>query len=139
MTQDTLFQLVKAFEAGHASRLEYTEGDSRLVLEKNTAVPVAPAPAPAAPSPAGSPEAAPEAQMVQSPLVGTFYAAAEPGGAPFVKSGDSVHKGQTVCIVEAMKMINEIPAPCDCVIEECLVKDGALVGFGDGLFRIREL
>ncbi len=138
MTQDTLFQLVKAFEAGRASRLEYTEGDSRLVLEKSAAAPAAPVPP--APVPAAEvPGAAPEAQKVQSPLVGTFYAAAEPGGTPFVKPGDSVHKGQTVCIVEAMKMINEIPAPCDCVIEECLARDGALVGFGDGLFRIREL
>ena len=58
--------------------------------------------------------------------------------APFVQVGDHVKKGQTVCLMEAMKMMNEVQAPCDCVIEEILQEDGALVSFGEPLLRYRE-
>lgn len=71
--------------------------------------------------------------------MGTFYAAPAPGEAPFVKAGDQVRKGQTVCVLEAMKMMSEVPAPVDCIIEEVLVKDGELVGFDAPMFRIREV
>lgn len=148
MTQQTLFDLIAAFEKGSAARLEYTEGESRLVLERS--IPAAPFPpaqpaavcAPAVPAtPAATAAVTPPTagSAIRAPLVGTFYAAAEPGAAPFVRPGDTVQKGQTVCILEAMKMINEIPAPCNCVIEECLLKDGELAGFDDPLFTIREL
>ena len=99
----------------------------------------------AAPVAAAQPAAAPAAAApaagatIDAPLVGTFYVASAPGEAPFVKPGDTVHKGQTIGLIEAMKMINEIPAPCDCVIESLVAQDGALVGFGDPLFQIREL
>ena len=68
----------------------------------------------------------------------TFYAASAPDAAPFVQVGDHVKKGQTVCLMEAMKMMNEVQAPCDCVIEEILQEDGALVSFGEPLLRYRE-
>jgi biotin carboxyl carrier protein len=74
---------------------------------------------------------------VTAPLVGTFYAAPAPDQPPFVKKGDRVIKGQTLCLLEAMKMMSEIPAPCDCVIEEVLKDDGALAAFGDPLIRYR--
>ena len=61
-----------------------------------------------------------------------------PDAAPFVQVGDHVKKGQTVCLMEAMKMMNEVQAPCDCVIEEILQEDGALVSFGEPLLRYRE-
>ena len=99
----------------------------------------------AAPVAVSQPAAAPAAAAptagatIDAPLVGTFYVASAPGEAPFVKPGDTVHKGQTIGLIEAMKMINEIPAPCDCVIESLVAQDGALVGFGDPLFQIREL
>ena len=80
-----------------------------------------------------------EGQTLNAPLVGTFYAAPAPGEAPFVKAGDQVRKGQTVCVLEAMKMMSEVPAPADCIIEEVLVKDGELVGFDAPMFRIREV
>ena len=57
---------------------------------------------------------------------------------PFVQVGDKVQKGQTVCLMEAMKMMSEVKAPCDCVIEAILQEDGALVSFGDPLIRYRE-
>lgn len=73
--------------------------------------------------------------FITAPMVGTYYAASAPGQSPFVMPGDRVFKGQTVCMMEAMKMISEIPAPCDCVIEEILKVDGDLAAFGEPLFR----
>lgn len=142
MTPETLFQLMKEFEAGSITRLEYAEGDTRLALEKATA-PVAAvavaAPAAAAPAATAAPVEDESARTVDAPLVGTFYAAPDPSSPAFVKPGDTVKKGQTMCIVEAMKMINEVPAPFDCAVEKCLVADGELVGFGQAMFAVREL
>ena len=145
MTREELFELMGRFEAGSIHRLEYSEGESRLVLEKAppaiAAAPAAPvyaAPAAASAAPAEAP-AAPEGATIGAPLVGTFYAASSPVAAPFVKAGDTVRKNDTVCILEAMKMMSEVPAPCDCVIEEVLPASGDLVGYDQPLFRIREL
>ena len=68
-------------------------------------------------------------------MVGTFYAASAPEQPPFVKVGDRVRKGQPVCLLEAMKMMSEIPAPCDCEITAVMKENGALVSFGGPLFR----
>lgn len=96
-----------------------------------TSAAAAPAPAPAASAPAQ------EIPAITAPLVGTYYAASAPDQAPFVAAGDRVSKGQTVCLIEAMKMMSEVPAPCDCVIEEILKSNGDLVAFGEPLFRYR--
>ena len=88
--------------------------------------------------PAEAAPAAPEGLYITAPLVGTFYAAPSPGAAPFVKAGDTVKQGQTVCLLEAMKMMSEVKAPCDCVVEAVLVPDGTLVSFGESLIRYRE-
>ena len=94
--------------------------------------------APAAPAAAEAPAAsAPEAPAITAPLVGTYYAASAPDQPPFVAVGDRVSKGQTVCLIEAMKMMSEVPAPCDCVIEEILKANGELVAFGEPLFHYR--
>lgn len=84
---------------------------------------------------AASGEGAKNGPFIVAPMVGTFYAASAPQQSPFVMPGDRVYKGQTVCMMEAMKMISEIPAPCDCIIEEILKADGDLAAFGDPLFR----
>lgn len=142
MTQETLSRLLEAFAQGRIAHLEYAQGDSRLVLDAPAAPGNGPAAAPAAPVPAAAPAPAPAPEKgatIDAPLVGTFYTASSPDAQPFVQVGDRVKKGQTVCILEAMKMINEIPAPRDCVIEEVLVQNQALVGFGDPMFRVREL
>lgn len=104
----------------------------------------APQPAAAAPQPAaaaaGTPEpAAPAGAFIKSPLVGTYYAAPGEGSEPYVTAGSTVKKGETVCIVEAMKMMNEVAAPCDCVIEEVLKENATAAGFDEPLFRIREI
>ena len=87
---------------------------------------------------AATPEPTPM-DSINAPLVGTFYAASAPDKAPFVAVGDKVKQGQTVCLLEAMKMMSEVPAPFDCVIEEVLIADGTLAEFGCPLFRITRL
>lgn len=81
----------------------------------------------------------PEAGLfIKAPMVGTFYVASSPDAQPYVNPGDAVHAGDTVCMLEAMKMMSEVSAPCDCIIEELLVADGELVSFDQPLIRYRE-
>ena len=135
--------LMDRFDTSACTVLELEEGNLRLRLEKGTA-PVSAAPeiqaAPAAPG-AAAPQPAPaeEGQTLNAPLVGTFYAAPAPGEAPFAAPGRQVKKGETLCLIEAMKMMSEVPAPADCVVEEVMAADGEPVGFGDPLFRIRRV
>lgn len=104
------------------------------------AAPVAaPATAPAAPEPAAqAPAAAPEPQgaEVTAPMVGVFYAAPAPGDEPFVRVGSKVKAGETLCIIEAMKVLNEVTAEADGEVLEICVADGDLVEFGSCLMRI---
>jgi len=98
--------------------------------------PVPPGPAPAAPVPAAPVEAA-DVHLVKSPIVGTFYRAGSPDAKPFVGPGDRVSKGQVMCIVEAMKLMNEIEADIDGEVMDVLVSNGQPVEFGEPLFRVR--
>ena len=104
------------------------------------AAPVAaPATAPAAPEPAAqAPAAAPESQgaEVTAPMVGVFYAAPAPGDEPFVRVGSKVKAGETLCIIEAMKVLNEVTAEADGEVLEICVADGDLVEFGSCLMRV---
>lgn len=128
--------LLDRFDASACSVLELREGEWSLRLEKPVSGSCS-APATSVPAPA-APDAVAEAQYIKAPLVGTFYSAPAPGEAPFAVPGGRVRKGDTVCVLEAMKMMSEIPAPMDCVIEEVLLKDGELAGFDTPLFRVRE-
>ena len=122
--------------------LEITEGDRVVRLERSAPetvqVPVAPA-APAASAAVEMParSAAESLVSVTSPLVGVFYASPVENAAPYVSVGDRVTKGQTLCIVEAMKLMNEITAEEDGVIAEICVVNGQVVEYGTELFRIR--
>jgi len=117
-----------------------THGDPRFF-----AVPAAPPPAPtlngapAAAAPAVPAEAAAEAglHMVKSPIVGTFYEAPSPGAPPFVKPGDSVEEGQVLCIVEAMKLLNEIESDVAGEIVKKMAVNGQPIEYGQELFAIR--
>ena len=147
----TLIDLVS--ESGVAE-LEITEGEDhvRIVNRKDSApaaaaaaapapIPVAAAAAPTAEAAAAAPAAAAPAaaenrQTINSPMVGTFYRAPSPGAKPFVDVGQHVKAGDTVCIIEAMKLLNEIEAETDGVIQEILVENGAPVEFGQPLFVI---
>ncbi|TKC90957.1 acetyl-CoA carboxylase biotin carboxyl carrier protein [Trinickia terrae] len=146
----TLIDLVS--ESG-ISELEVTEGEGKVRIVKN-APPVyvqpsasyapqiaAPAPAAAIPSeaPAGAAApaaAAPQGHVVTSPMVGTFYRAPSPGADPFIQVGDTVKEGQTLCIIEAMKLLNEIECDKAGVIKEILVDNGQAVEYGQPLFVI---
>lgn len=143
----TLIDLVS--ESGVAE-LEITEGEDRVrIVNRNGAAPVqvhqpvtiaqpmpvpvpapevAPAPAPTAPQQTGTP--------LTSPMVGTFYRTPSPGADPFVKVGDTVKKGQVVCIIEAMKLLNEVEADMDGTVKEVCVENGQPVEFGQSLFII---
>jgi acetyl-CoA carboxylase biotin carboxyl carrier protein len=103
--------------------------------------PVAPAAPPAAPSgnaavlePASDDV---DLAIVKSPIVGTFYRAAEPGAPPFVDTGQTVRKGQVLCIIEAMKLMNEINAECDGEVVKVYVENGQAVQYGERLFAIK--
>ena len=99
--------------------------------------PVAPAAGPAA-APAAAPAPEPPANLreIKSPMVGTFYKAPEPGAAPYVKVGTRITAGQTVCIIEAMKIMNEIEAEVTGVVREVCVEDAQPVEFGQVLYRV---
>jgi acetyl-CoA carboxylase biotin carboxyl carrier protein len=146
-----LKKLIDLVEESGIAELEVTEGEEKVRIVKSgrpasdTAVmlaapaPVAPAPAPvaAAPAPvAPAAPAAPEGFEQKSPMVGTFYRSASPGAKPFVEVGDAVKKGQTVCIIEAMKLMNEIEADKDGVIKAILVENGQPVEYGEPLLII---
>ena len=97
------------------------------------AAPVAPAPA-AAPVPAAAPAAPSKDKIIESPIVGTFYRSSAPGADAFVKVGSKVDADTTVCIVEAMKVMNEIKAEKSGVIKEILIENGQPVEYGQALF-----
>ena len=149
----TLIDLVS--ESGVAE-LEITEGDDRVkIVNRVGAAPVAaaapaviampvvasaapaaaPAPAVAA-EPAAAPVVAEDTRTINSPMVGTFYRAPSPGAKPFADVGQKVKAGDTVCIIEAMKLLNEIETEYDGVIKEILVENGQPVEFGQPLFVI---
>lgn len=141
MDLESIYALMERFERSTLTGLELEQNGTRLKLDRTvTAAPAAAAPSPAAvPVPSAAPAAQPPqesgAEYIKAPLVGTFYAASAPEQPPFVKVGDRVRKGQPVCLLEAMKMMSEIPAPCDCEITAVLKENGALVSFGEPLFR----
>lgn len=99
-----------------------------------TAAHAAPAPVPAAPAAAAS---AADEHIIKSPIVGTFYAGASPEAGPFVRVGDHVEAGQTVCIIEAMKLMNEIEADISGEVARVLIENGQPVEYGEPLFALR--
>lgn len=142
-------KLIELVEESGISELEISEGEESVRISRNSTAPVAPvqyaaAPAPvAAPAPAAAPvaveaaaPAAPTGHQVLSPMVGTFYGAPSPDAKPFVKVGQSVTAGETLCIVEAMKMMNQIEADKSGVVTAILVEDGQPVEFDQALVII---
>jgi len=138
--------LIELVESSGIGELEIQEGEERVRITRAT--PAAPQPmlvhapaagtaAPAAvPAPADAPPPEPEGHVVKSPMVGTFYRAATPGAKPFVDIGDTVQSGDTLCIIEAMKLMNEIEADKSGVVKEILVENGQPVEFGQPLVLI---
>ena len=133
MTNQEIFDLIACFDRSGLTSLRLTRQDVTIEMAKGGAAVPAAAPAVSAPAAAAAPE--PEGQVITAPMVGTCYAAPGPDQPPFVQAGDRVTKGQTLCLMEAMKMMSEVTAPCDCVIREVLLKNGELAEFGQPLFR----
>jgi len=148
-------KLIELLESSGVAEIEISEGEESVRISRYSpaAQPVvqtyAPAPAPvaaaaqpaaqapAAPAaPAAPPE--PEGHEIKAPMVGTFYGSATPGGQPFVEVGATVEKGQTLCIIEAMKMMNQIEADVSGKIIRVLVENGHPVEFGQTLFVIEQ-
>ncbi|GAA5525796.1 biotin carboxyl carrier protein of acetyl-CoA carboxylase [Microbulbifer aestuariivivens] len=145
-------KLIELLEESDIGELEIKEGEESVRISRGSngaalaAAPIAPAPV-AAPVPAAPAPAAPAAEAaesapalnghaISSPMVGTYYAAPSPGAAPFVKVGQQVKVGDVVCIIEAMKMMNQIEADKAGTIESILVEDGQPVEFDQPLVTI---
>jgi acetyl-CoA carboxylase biotin carboxyl carrier protein len=143
-------RLLAFMEKHNLEQFEFSRGDFRVALKRGWDGGSAPAPARPAPSsgatggssdapaaPAAPAPPAETAHIIKSPIVGTFFAAAGPDSAPFVKAGDHVKAGQVVCIVEAMKLMNEIEADVAGVIVKALVDNAQPVEYGQPLFSIK--
>jgi len=140
-----LAELMKEYDL---SEMELRQGEVRIQLRRAVSAAAVPAPVPApAPAPASEPSpAAPTTEAtaadaghfieIKSPMVGTFYSAADPDSPPYVKVGDHIGPDTTVCIVEAMKVFNQIPAEVAGKIVAVLVDNGDPVEFGQPLFRV---
>ncbi len=138
MTNQEIFDLMDRFQRSSLRSMKLSCQEFSIELEQGASAAAAAAPAAApAPTAAAAPAPQPESPVISAPLVGTYYAASAPDQPPFVNTGGRVKKGQTVCLIEAMKMMSEVPAPCDCVIEEVLKANGELAAFGEPLFRYR--
>ena len=153
MQYQEILELVKAVSEAGLSNFEYTEGNISISMscpevKTKTVVPVAQVtegsasyevvkqPQAEEPQVTAQPQEEKKGELMKSPLVGTFYAAPSEGAEPFVKVGDTVKKGQTLAIVEAMKLMNEIESEFDGLVTEILVSNEETVEFGQPLFRI---
>ncbi|MBX9602800.1 MAG: acetyl-CoA carboxylase biotin carboxyl carrier protein [Bryobacteraceae bacterium] len=162
MTIEEIKELLRVFNESGVAELEVTRGDKSLRVRRSPAaqdilapagpapvmtlpqmmmpVPAAPAPPPPAEAPvrsAPAPAADDKTLLVKSPIVGTFYEAPSPGSPPFVKAGDPVEPGQVLCIIESMKLMNEIEAEVAGTLVARLVENGRPVEYGEALFSIR--
>ena len=150
MTIDDIRELLELFNASGVGELELEREGVRIRIRKAGQTPeyavsaasspnvppqeTAPAPAPSAPEP---PAADSGHTLVKSPIVGTYYDAPSPGAAPFVNVGDAVEPRQVLCIIESMKLMNEIEAEISGIVAAKLVENGRPVEYGEALFSIR--
>ena len=156
-----LKQLIEFLKENQVAEFDLDRGDVKIRLKFNQAFPqpaapavapvlttfplVSPAGVPAAVHPPAAPAAPPPAEpetelhIVKSPIVGTFYSSPSPGAAAFVSPGDHVDKGQVICIIEAMKLMNEIESDAAGEIVRCLVTNGQPIEYGQPLFSIRTI
>jgi len=152
MEFENIKELVKLFDKSSLSKLRVHKEDFSIDLEKSSGEVVytqvaKPAPAtqqmlteaPAQPKPATQTQEVKLGEIVTSPMVGTFYKAPSPDSPPYAKVGEIVKKGKSMCIIEAMKIMNEIEAEFDCKIVEILVEDGQPVEYDMPLFRVEKI
>lgn len=148
MTKEEIKELMQLFAEANISKIKIKEQDGfEIELERDMCCDI---PAPVCPTPTPQPinvnvvnetktNTPSDKPNIKSPMVGTFYQAPSPGATPFVKVGSTIKKGDTIAIIEAMKIMNEIEAEFDCKIIEILVADGQPVEFGMPLFAVEKL
>ena len=142
-------KLIELLDESGIAEIEITEGEESVRISRYApGAPVAAAPVAAAPvaapiAPAPAPAAAPVPEVteddcfeVTAPMVGTFYAASSPGAAPYIQVGDRINEGDTLCIIEAMKMMNQIESDVSGVVKSIRIQNGEPVEFGQVLFVI---
>jgi acetyl-CoA carboxylase biotin carboxyl carrier protein len=147
MTIEEIKELLRIFNESGVGELELQRGENRLRIrragtqQEYGVAPPTPPPAAGPPARPSAPPKAPDAEsgqvLVKSPIVGTYYDAPAPGAAPFVRVGDPVEPGQVLCIIESMKLMNEIEAEVAGAIAAKLVENGHPVEYGEALFSIR--
>lgn len=158
MNLEEIFALMDRFEKSGLDVLKIKQEDFTIVLKKHPAVPasqpvmIAPHPATPQTAPVAAPTTqegaegisaaapgAPDLEVITSPIVGTFYRAPSPDAPPFVEEGQRVERGQTLCIIEAMKIMNELEAEFPMEIVRVLAENGQMVEYGTPLFEVRRL
>jgi acetyl-CoA carboxylase biotin carboxyl carrier protein len=152
MNQKELKELIEFLKEQDIAEFELERGDVKVRIKRGTPVAIAPATLPISAAPVPTPATAPPVSasaappsksteealhQVKSPIVGTFYESPSPGSPPFVKPGDTVEAGQVLCIIEAMKLMNEIEADVSGEVVKRLVNNGQPVEYGQPLFSIR--
>jgi biotin carboxyl carrier protein len=137
MKIENIEQIIKLFERSTVSKMEIESGDLKIKLEKEVGETQSVVRVPKASSlPMIEQIESPVGTVVKAPLVGTFYGAANPQSAPFVAVGDLITAGTVLCLIEAMKVMNEIKAPVDGVVLEILGRNGEMVAYDQPLVRL---
>jgi acetyl-CoA carboxylase biotin carboxyl carrier protein len=151
MDMKQIKSLISTFDESGLSKIKINKEGFEIEMEKATGSAVAPvhavaavpapiaAPVAAATAAAAAPAPAISGDTINSPMVGTYYAAPSPDSSPFVKAGDTVKKGQAIAVLEAMKIMNELEAEFDCKILDILVTDGQAVEYDMPLFVVEKL
>ncbi len=150
MNKKDIYELIDRFEESDLSELILQQGDDSITLKRGgapvmVAQPAVQSMAVGAPATTGGTPVAESAspvadgEVIKAPIVGTFYRAASPDAHPYVEVGKTVKKGETICIIEAMKSMNEIPAEFDFEVLDILVENGVPIEFDAPLFRVKPL
>lgn len=138
MKIENIEQIIKLFERSTVSKMEIESGDLKIKLEKEVGESQTFVRMPISTTQMDEPTETTKGTVVKAPLVGTFYGAANPQSAPFVSVGDLVTAGTVLCLIEAMKVMNEIKAPTDGVVLEILGRNGEMVAYDQPLIRLGE-
>ena len=145
MNTENIKDIIAVFEDSGLARMELEIDDMKIKMEKALTAPVVQTTTPPLPQPTAAPikeepfvKEEKQGTWIKAPIVGTFYHCAGPGSTPFITIGKHVKKGDVLCIIEAMKVMNELRSPVDGIVQEILVTNDSMVEFDQELIRIGE-